>query len=184
MPHPNFALSKHVPPIPKGVEIDSPRTLQGGRAGCEGQWRYRNGHPVIYPDVKELLHYTDSSNRSSILDRGPLVGKDLAKIGHWKIKDDEDGRSEIFFANVMEDGRAKPNFINPKVTPRGIATEPYLQKYNRDKDLLVTIDVGEAEASNCQFFQIVSYAVVTEGSAPPSCIVRIHQWVRRKDFEG
>ena len=83
----------------------------------------------------------------------------------------------------MDDGHTKPNFIDPKLAPHGVAMGPYHQK-NGGKDLVVTIDVGEPDASNCRFLQVDSFAVVAKGSAPPSCIFRIQQWVRRKDFEG
>ena len=96
--------------------------------GFEGQCRCRNCYLVNFPDVQGLLHYADSPSCPSILARGLLVGKDFAKIGHRKIEGDEEGHGEIFFAKVMDDGRTKPNLVNPKMTPRSVALEPYIQK--------------------------------------------------------
>ena len=125
------------------------RTIQGGSTTLSSQWRYKNGYPVNYPDVKVVYHYGYSSNLQSIVENGILIGSDLAKLMNntWKKyhKKDDEGRSEVYFTLVMDDGKTQPNFVNPKVTPRGIAMEPYTQGIT-DKDLCVVVDVGAAEA--------------------------------------
>ena len=180
----DFRMPSFIPPIPNGVEIEAFRTIQGGAAGYEGQWRFKNGYPVNYPDVEELYHYSYISNLASFQQNGILIGRDLARLNSWQPNSDkEEGRGEVFFTTVMDDGKRKPNFQNPKTTRRGVALEPYVQDL-KQKDMVAVIDVGAAEASNCRFFQPDSFAVVTRQSVPPHCILRILQWVKRDNFTG
>ncbi len=138
-----------------------------------------------YPDVKQAFHYIYSSNFESLLEDGILIGPDLAKLVNktWKRryqKQDDEGRSEVYFTLVMDDGKRVPNFVDPEVTPRGVSLEPYLQGLG-DKDMIVVVDVGAAEANGCRFMQMESFAVVSRSSVPQPTFLRIYQW---KNLDG